>query len=90
MTKPLRFADVDFVQVKCKSGVVYSLQLVHENGSTIELHGMLMYRWLDEWQQHWRTPPDAVKTPFSSPISYLFGRRRSGASSSRKIFRPEG
>ncbi len=78
MTERWKFADVESIWVRCKSGTASSVVLGLEDGSTIVLRGEQMSSWLNAWSQLWRTPPSWAKSPRSSQTSLAFGRKHSG------------
>jgi len=45
----MEFADVDSMWVKLKFGRAVCVMLTKTDGSTYELRGRPMYRWLDAW-----------------------------------------
>ncbi len=85
MTKTPRFADVESLWVRCKSGTAVSLLLGLKDGSTLELRGTPMRSWLDAWSQLWSTPPSWAKTRSSRQTSLAYGRHHSGKAEPRKI-----
>ncbi len=68
------FAGVESLWVRYRSGVVFSVVLTKEDGSTSELRGVAMYALLNELSQRWRRPKTKSGTS-SSPTSLDFGRR---------------
>ncbi len=49
-------ADVESVWVSYRCGTVSSVVLMRKDGSTCDLRGAPMWRWLKEWSQQWRGP----------------------------------
>ncbi len=80
MSKRPKFADVASVWVTCKSGTVAFVHLELVDGSTFELSGAAMFRWLDAWLRLCAVPPSprTGSSRCDSQTSMRFGRSRSG------------
>ncbi len=78
MTERTKFADVEWLQVQCRSGRASVLLLALADGSTVELRGAAMRSWLDAWSRLWNVPPSLASNLSSRQTSLVFGRRRSG------------
>ncbi len=71
------FLRTDSVLVKFRSGVAVYVLLMQEDGSTFELRGAVMWRWLSELGQHLKIYP---KPSASSPQTSLAFTRPKGSS----------
>ncbi len=83
----MRFADVDSFLALCNSGTVYCVLLTSKDGSTYELRGAQMWRWLNEYSQRWKAPKTALS---ASQTSLAFARRPDAASLARTLRRARG
>ncbi len=69
------FLLTDSVLVKFRSGVAVYVLLMQEDGSTFELRGAEMWRWLNELGQHLKIYPKPSASSQQTSLAFTRPRR---------------